>query len=163
MLKLLAKLDDCFEKVIRFLLGVTMTVLTIMIILQVITRYVLRVNMGGLEELPVFLMIICVWLGAGVVAKNDDHVRIDLVQTMLKSERAKAILRIFVTGLTAAVMWFYTSLAVEFIQKSIAKNDISSGVGFPLWWPQLFVLIGSFAIALYYTKNTVKYVGGLLK
>lgn len=155
-MKLLKKLDSAFEKCIRVLLTSTMILLTILIVLMVICRYILHMNMGGFEEMPVYLMIICVWLGGGLVARNDDHVKIDIIQTYLKNEKMKAVLNLFVNGLTSAAMWYYTYLAVIFVKKSIRNGDISSGIGFPLWWIHMFVLIGSFAMALYYTKNTFK-------
>lgn len=160
-LKCLKILDSIFEKFIRFMLTATMIVLTAMINILVLCRYVLHVNLGGLEEMPVFLMIMCVWLGAGLVAKNDDHVKIDIIHTVIKNDKAKAALKTAVNTLTAAVMWYYTYLAYIFVSKSMRNGDISSGTGFPLWWIHAFVLIGSFAMALYYTKNTFKEIGGI--
>ena len=64
-MKFFKKLDLAYDKAMHFLLPFLTILITVMIFIMVICRYILRVNLGGAEELPTFLMIVCVWIGAG--------------------------------------------------------------------------------------------------
>ena len=77
-MKFLQKIYDGLDKVLSVIVAVIMMLITFEIFVQVIFRYFLRRSMGGFEELPVFMLITCVWLGGVLVAKNNDHVKIDI-------------------------------------------------------------------------------------
>lgn len=162
-MKFFKKLDSAYDKAMHFLLPFLTILITVLIFIMVICRYILRVNLGGAEELPTFLMIVCVWIGAGAAARDGGHLKVTVLYSAIKNERILKWMQLIAHLLEAVVMWFYTYLAVGFVLKSYAKGQISAGLRFPMWWPQSFLLIGSFFMAVYFTVHFIKSVGGLKK
>lgn len=154
-MKFLRKLDSGYAKALKFCVTFLSVAIAVMIVMLVVCRYVLHVNLNGAEELPTYMMIFCVWLGAGLVARDDKHLCVDVIYTVIKSEKAKTCLRLFTHVLTSVVMWYYTVLAYSFVVKGIAKGQVSSGLQFPMWWAYSVLFIGSLSMAIYYTIHSV--------
>ena len=155
-MKVVKKIDVIFDKAMHVILPFLTIAITAMIFIMVICRYVLHVNLGGAEELPTFIMIICVWIAGGAAARNDGHLKVDILFSAIKNEKIKDVMHFVAHTLEALVMWKYTQLAVEFVIKSYNKGQISAGLKFPMWWPQSFLLIGSVIMAIYFTANAIK-------
>ena len=62
-MQFLEKLDKGIDAFLKYFTGVLMVLLTIIVCAMVISRYVFRIQMGGIEELPVYFMCVCIWLG----------------------------------------------------------------------------------------------------
>ena len=157
-MKMLFKLDKIEEKIIKKISGFMMIFIVIIVNAMVFSRYVFRVNMGGIEELPVYLMIGCVWLGAVSVAKKDAFVKIEIVDSFVKNQKIKKIIKIFNTFLSAVVITIFSKYAFVFFTRSIKYKDLSPAIGFPIWWVHIVVFIGSLGIAIYFWVNTIKYI-----
>ena len=56
LVKFLKKLDKGVDAAVKYFTSALMILLTIIVNAMVFSRYVLRVNLGGIEELPVFFM-----------------------------------------------------------------------------------------------------------
>ena len=162
-MKFLKKIDSFYDRAMHFILPFLTIAITAMIFVMVICQYILHMNLGGAEELPTFLMIICVWIAAGAAARDGGHLKVTVLYSVIKSETVKKVMELIARLLEAVVMWFYTYLAYEFVLKSYAKGQISAGLQFPMWWPQSFLLIGSFFMAVYFTVHLIQSIGGLKK
>lgn len=156
MKKYFEKIDTVFEEITKNVLGAVMFVLFILTNVQVVYRYILKQNLGGAEELPTFLLIITVWVAGIIVTKNEGHIRIDLIDQIIKDEKIKKILNLMVTLLTAVVSWIFTWLAFKFFIGSLEKHTLSSGMQFPMWYIYIFMVIGSVGMSFYYTVNVFK-------
>ena len=88
-MKILKKIDGFYDKAMHFLLPFLTISITVLICIMVICRYVLHVNLGGAEELPTSLMIICVWIGGGAAARSDGHLKVDVLYSAIKNEKIK--------------------------------------------------------------------------
>lgn len=155
MRKIVTTIDNFFNNLIHTLLGLSCGILFILTNVLVVFRYVFAKNLKGLEELPIFLLIICVWLGGALVSRNDEHIKIDLVDQFCKSERVKRVLAAFMELLSAVASWIYTYLSYGFVATSISRNTVSPGLQFPMWYVHIFMLIGALASSVYFTNNTV--------
>ena len=162
-MKFLQGLDRGFERVIKFVLTATMVALTVLTNVLVFSRYVLHMTLGGMEELPVFLLIACVWMGGALVSKEDNHVKIDFIFTVIKNEKTKQAIQLFTTALTTVVSCIFTYLAFQYVSASISHNALSPGLRFPMWYVHFFMLLGSFASSLYFLRNTVNDARRLMK
>lgn len=117
-MKVIKKIDVIFDKAMYVILPFLTIAITAMIFIMVICRYVLHVNLGGAEELPTFIMIICVWIAGGAAARNDGHLKVDILYSAIKNEKVKDVMHFVAHTLEALVMWKYSQLAVEFVIKS---------------------------------------------
>ena len=133
MKKFFTNIDSWLNSAISILLGVAMVTLAFIINLQVIARYVLKISLGGIEELPVILMIQSVWLAAILVSRNDDHFKIDLLEMVVKNKKALAKFKIFLKILTFIVISVFAFLAFNYVKGTFEMGDVTAGLAIPLW------------------------------
>ncbi len=156
-MKALEKIYELFDKVVSVLMATIMVLITLQTFVGVIFRYILHRSMGGLEELPVFMLIACVWIGGVLVAKRDDHVKIDLVTGNIKNEKTRYCLMGTVTLITAACSFWYTRLAYDFVKKAIVNLPVSPGIQFPLWYIYSVTFVSAALASICFLINAVKY------
>lgn len=83
----------------------TCTVLTatfVLLVLQVVTRYVLSAPLSWTEELARFLLVWLTFLGSGYLMSRRLHISVDLLVTRL-GRRGAAVLDTFATAVVVAV------------------------------------------------------------
>ncbi|WP_273227686.1 TRAP transporter small permease [Geosporobacter ferrireducens] len=155
-MEILKKLDALAFKAIRTFAGIAMVLLTAVIIIQILARYVFKVSIGGIEETPIFLMMISVWLSAIIVAREDGHVKIDLIDLMIKNKKILYILKTVLRCLTTVVLGIYAKFALDYLISSMRLGDTTPGLGIPVWMMHSFVFISAFFMTLYYLINSIK-------
>jgi C4-dicarboxylate transporter, DctQ subunit len=114
---------------------------------NIIGRYFLSVSLPWAEEAMLFLMIGCVFLGAGPVGWAGRHIRMDVVVSLLPRRARKAFdvlsdLATIVTCLALAIFaWPVMTMLTEFDQRSQSAN-------IPLVIPQAALPLGLGLMAL---------------
>jgi TRAP-type C4-dicarboxylate transport system permease small subunit len=114
---------------------------------NIIGRYFLSVSLSWAEESMLFLMIGCVFLGAGPVGWMGRHIRMDVVVSLLPP-RARAAFEIFSDLVTIATCvalaifaWPVMTMLAELDQRSESAN-------IPLVIPQAALPVGLLLMAL---------------
>ena len=115
--------------------------------INIIGRYFFSVSLSWAEEAMLFLMIGCVFLGAGPVGWMGRHIRMDVVVSMLP-ERARNAFELFSDLVTIATCvalaifaWPVMTMLAELDQRSESAN-------IPLVIPQAVVPLGLLIMAL---------------
>ena len=155
-MKLLKWLDDALFKAVQVCLGIAMIALTGIVVVQVLVRYILHVSIGGVEELPVYLMMISVWIAAIFVAKDDGHVKIELLDMFVKNKKVVGVVNIALCGLSGVALAYFAYLSFQYMLRLQQYGDVSAGLGFPIWLLVLVMVISCGMMALYYGVNFVK-------
>lgn len=155
-MKILLKIDEWLFKAVQLCLGLAMIALAAIVCVQVLVRYVLHVSIGGVEELPVYLMMVSVWLAAIFVAKNDGHVKIELLDMVVKNKKVLGVVNTILCGLTAVSLGYFTVLCWQYMLKIQEYGDKTAGLGIPIWIFILVMVISCGMMTLYYIVNTIK-------
>jgi TRAP-type C4-dicarboxylate transport system permease small subunit len=114
---------------------------------NIIGRYFLSVSLSWAEEAMLFLMIGCVFLGAGPVAWTGRHIRMDVVVSLLprRARMAFDLLSDLVTIATCVALaifaWPVMTMLAELDQRSESAN-------IPMVIPQAVLPIGLVLMAL---------------
>jgi TRAP-type C4-dicarboxylate transport system permease small subunit len=114
---------------------------------NIIGRYFLSVSLSWAEEAMLFLMIGCVFLGAGPVGWAGRHIRMDVIVSLLPPRGRRAFelfsdLVTITTCVTLAVFaWPVMTMLAELDQRSSSAN-------IPLVIPQAVVPAGLLLMAL---------------
>lgn len=160
-MKLLNRIDSALFKAVQVCLGIAMIALTLIVVVQVVVRYVLHVSIGGVEELPVYLMLVSVWIAAIFVAKNDGHVKIELLDLFVKNKTVVGIVNIILCGLSGVALGYFAYLSFLYMLKFQKYGDVSAGLGFPIWILVLVIVISCAMMAMYYFVNFIKKIVAL--
>jgi TRAP-type C4-dicarboxylate transport system permease small subunit len=114
---------------------------------NIIGRYFFRVSLSWAEEAMLFLMIGCVFLGAGPVGWMGRHIRMDVVVSMLPPRARKAfdlfsdLVTIATCVAIAIFAWPVMTMLSELDQRSATAN-------IPLVIPQGAVPVGLLLMAI---------------
>ena len=162
-MEFLKRLDRGIDKFLKYFTGVLMILLTAIVCAMVFSRYVFRINLGGIEELPVYFMCICIWLGGIRVSRDDKHVKIEIIYSLIKNERAQNLLKALTSLAAALVLTYFCNSAFQLVVRTYESGQISSSIGFPLWLVYIFELIGSIGMTVYTYVCTIKYALGVVK
>ena len=129
-------------------LGGVFTILTFIIVLiQVLFRYVLHMNTGGVAELSGYFVPCSVWTGAVVCTKtfSEGQIKIDLLRLIFKEGAAVQIADVLWAFLGAGVMVFFTRLSWRYLMYSITSHSTLSGIPVPM---SVFIAVMTLTSAL---------------
>jgi C4-dicarboxylate transporter DctQ subunit len=132
---------------LRFAAGAMLAASVAINFANIIGRYFLSVSLSWAEEAMLFLMIGCVFLGAGPVAWAGRHIRMDVVVSQLPQRVRKAFdifsdVATIATCLALAIFaWPVMTMLTELDQRSQSAN-------IPLVLPQAALPVGLVLMAL---------------
>lgn len=156
MMDILSKIDKMIQKLSNFLMGSFVTLIIAIVFIQVVFRYVLKLPLAGAEELPKYFMIACVYLAAGLLARDDGHVKIDMLTLIVKNEKIIHIIRTLTHLLSCIAVLVFTILSFEYVSFNYTSKDVSAGLGFPMWCITSFLIIGGTLMTINYFISVIK-------
>jgi TRAP-type C4-dicarboxylate transport system permease small subunit len=144
-MSLLKFLDEHLEE---YIVVACLGIMSVLIFVQVLMRYVFNNSLSWSEELARFLLIWIVNIGISCAIKKKTHVRITALDTVLPAsmKRALGVITNLLVLAFAAIVMFLGYLVVEFNMK---MGQMSQAMEFlPMWVIYLAVPIGFFPIFL---------------
>jgi C4-dicarboxylate transporter DctQ subunit len=130
-----------------------LTLMSLVVIVQVFSRYIFNFSFVWAEELVRYLMIWMVMLGSALVQSRNEHIRIDFFP-MLAGPRGRRLMEI---AFRLATLFFLGIIAYKGFQISYFNRLFeSSGLRISMFWPTLAIPIGAICIGLYT-------IGGLMR
>lgn len=94
MITILKKVDDFISKLLKILLVIIFTVLTVTALLQVFFRFVMQNPLTWTDEVCRYCLIWLTLLGIGVASQRKSHISIDIICNVLP-KKVLAVLRKF--------------------------------------------------------------------
>jgi TRAP-type mannitol/chloroaromatic compound transport system permease small subunit len=121
-------------------------VLILLIVVNVLLRYVAGTNFIAMEEMQWHLYAIGILIGLGYAVLYDAHVRVDVIAENW-SPRTRAWIELLgLVLLLVPFIWIVVSNAIPFVQRSYALNEVSAAPGgLPYRWAIKSVIIFAFA------------------
>ena len=124
---------------------------------NIIGRYFFSVSIQWAEEIMLFLMIGCVFLGSGAVGWSRRQIRMDAIVALLPPT-ARQFLEVVVELVEIATCFFLAALAWPVVSMLAELDQRSQAANFPLVIPQAampigFVLMGVLIVAALLTGN----------
>lgn len=107
------------------------------IILNYIVMIILRVfgiNYRAMEETVLLLAVWSYAIGAFTGTYEGEHIKADLIQTFIKSERAKGIHKLILDIVSLGVCLVLTLWIWDWIKWAIPMRARSTVYGYPLYW-----------------------------
>ena len=155
ILDALERFEKGLEKVVTIIMGIFVVAIFLMVITQVFFRYVLQTSMGGMEELPVYIMAMCCWMAAPVATIRDDHICIDLIPNMFKG-RARIGFTIWAQLVACLSMAFFAKLAFDYVQLVYSYGEVTGGTGIPIWIFHAVIAVGATLVSLFSLTNMLR-------
>ncbi len=158
MLKGYSKFLDCLEKIEKAVLAVSVGVMVIIIVYQVVMRYIFSNANSWSEELARYLFIYDVMIGAAIAIRRNSHLQIDMLINRFKPRTKCA----FTVGTTLVGMVFLAFLFVYSLDLCrMGSRTMSAGLGVPMSIPYASVPIGIGLMLLTSLEVVLKNMDGL--
>jgi TRAP-type C4-dicarboxylate transport system permease small subunit len=140
------KLMNVLDAIIRKLLIVISGLMTAVVFLQVICRYVLKNPLVWTEELARYLMIWMAFTSASCVVKKWDNIAVDLFINMLKKKPRKMML--LVQKIVILGLFIYSFYLCMFVFRSVSATQRMAVLDISMLWVQSSMIVGFFLMIL---------------
>jgi TRAP-type C4-dicarboxylate transport system permease small subunit len=137
---------DRMARLIELVLAVAFILAVLLNFANVVGRYLFNFSLLGSDEVEVFVMVGMTFLGAVVVTRRNEHLRMDVlvrfmpVPVRLALRIAEQLLLIALAGFVLSQSYFYAS-------QMLRLGRTSDMAGVPMWIPHGSVALG-FALIL---------------
>ncbi len=146
---IMAKIKSILDFTLKWILVVIMAIMTLNVLWQVFSRFVLKNPSSYTEELARYSLVWLGVLGASYVAGQKLHLAIDLLLIKLKG-KAKSYLEIFIQ--TCIFIFAFVVMLVggfRLVNITLTLNQISAALQIPLGYVYLVLPISG-AIIMFY-------------
>jgi TRAP-type mannitol/chloroaromatic compound transport system permease small subunit len=103
-------------------------------------RYLLDISSNGWLEIQWYMFAGVVMLGAPIVLKLNEHVRVDLIYGRLKGNRPVYVDLFGLVVFLLPVMFLMAYLSWPLLAKMYASNEMSNNAGGLVRWPAMLLL-----------------------
>jgi TRAP-type C4-dicarboxylate transport system permease small subunit len=137
-------IDKVFDRVARVLelaLALAFILAVVLNFSNVVGRYLFGLSLLGSDEVQVFIMVGMTFLGAAVVTRRNQHLRMDVLVRFMPAwlrlllRIAEQLLLVALAGFVLLQSWFYASQMLR-----IGRTSDMAGV--PMWIPHGTVALG---------------------
>lgn len=128
MTKFIEKYNSFEEK----LLVGSLALNVLIVFFQIIMRSFFNTSISWSEELSRYIFIWQIWLGTSVAYNNNEHIKVDLIFSIFKGEKAKKVIDAIVNIIWLAFSIFMVYQGFKLLGSMNARNALSSGMRIPL-------------------------------
>ncbi|WP_144478232.1 TRAP transporter small permease [Cytobacillus oceanisediminis] len=139
------KAIDMINKMVGILLALMLGVMSILIILQVISRFVINLPLTWSEELSRYLMIYIVFLGASLAMRHNKLISIELLPETLTGNKRKSVI---ILVMIISIIFFGILFMQGIDMLPLVQMQSSPGLQLSMAIPYASIPIGSFLLAL---------------
>ncbi|MBX3009187.1 MAG: TRAP transporter small permease [Melioribacteraceae bacterium] len=143
------KIKTVLDSILKWVLVTIMSIMTINVLWQVFSRFILSTPSSITEELARYSLVWLGILGASYVAGQKLHLAIDLLLIKLKG-RKKSYLEIFIQVCIFIFAFFVMFIGgIRLVTITLTLNQISAALQIPLGYVYLVLPISGLVIAFY--------------
>jgi TRAP-type transport system small permease protein len=132
--------------------GLILAVMAGAVFLQVVLRFLGRVGIDGLEEVPRYLFVWLVMIGAAAAMQRGEHTLLDYFINSLPP-RGRAFVIATTNAVGIALFLYLIKLSLVLVPN--AQLQTSAGLGLPLGYVYAAVPVGAALIVLPMARNVV--------
>lgn len=140
--RLATRLFDAIDAVIAALSATALILVTLIVFLNAMGRYVFSFSLLGAEEASRLLMVYLCFFGMYALLRRDGHVSVDVVM-LLASPRAQRVLRGLIGLVTVLVMAFLAWASWRLVGFSVGTGQRSTTLPVPRYFFFLPIAIGA--------------------
>ncbi|WP_435661331.1 TRAP transporter small permease [Leisingera caerulea] len=128
---------------------------------QVVTRYLLQIPVMGLEETMLYPTIWLYILGAVNASREDTHIRANVLEIAIKTERGHTVLAIIGEIISLTVGLWLLSWAWEYTQYAWRVWKESPTLYLPTFYSEVALVAGLALMMLYTAVHLFRHINAL--
>jgi TRAP-type C4-dicarboxylate transport system permease small subunit len=146
---LIDRVFDRIARAIELMLAMAFIFAVLLNFTNVVGRYLFSVSLLGSDEVQVFIVVCVTFLGAAVVTRRNQHLRMDVLLQFIP-EPLRIALRAAEQLLLIAIAGFVLTQSFFYARQMLRIGRTSDMAGVPMWIPHGAVALG-FALILIVT------------
>lgn len=151
MKKVLQVLDNLEEYIIFVLLAS----MTLIIGLQVISRFVFHSSLSWSEEIARYILVWATFIGGSLGVKKGAHIGVEAFTLVLPAKGKKIVTYVAsACCIVFCLIIFKEGLAI--ILKQITNHQVSPAMQLPMWIPYAALPVGSILMAVRFIQSLMK-------
>ena len=127
------KVNDLIAKVEIVLIVIFMALLILIMVAQVVLRYLFSSPLFWAEEISLQLLIVITFFGVSYLTYKKNLLQVDLLQSYL-SAGMKRIVNFILIVLNSLLIAFLAYLFINWVMDPMVQADISGTTGLPRWY-----------------------------
>jgi C4-dicarboxylate transporter DctQ subunit len=151
-MKWLYWIDRYFSLLERYFLGGTIFFTSLLLLINVIMRYIFNNSIYWAEELVRYLMVWVIFVGAGQVAKHEGHITVDILYRSVPA-RAKLFLDYLVNVIAIIFCFILAYYGYLQMMRVYSSQQISPALELPMWLVYLSIPLGSLLMVIRYISQ----------
>jgi len=160
-MKILTALDKGFSKALTVLIAMMMIALVLIVNIQVFARYIFNFSLGSLSEMPPYIMIFIIWFAAILAVRKSEHVKIELLDLIIKNKKGLDIIRVVIILAMAVAMGVFFYSSIGWVQEAFKYGNLEPALKICYGYLYLIIPFSSFFMTVYYLINFIKGVYSL--
>lgn len=149
-----------FNKIEEIVLVSSLVLNVVIVFMQVIMRYFFNTSLTWSEELSRYIFIWQVWLGSSIAFVDNQHIRVDLIFSIFKSENSQKVLHLINNIIWFSFNVFLVYVGVKLLGSMDARNALSSGMRLPLVYVYAALPVSSFILAIRILFDSIDLISG---
>lgn len=148
---MLARFDRWIAAALNAVAILCSTLVTGLLFLLVLTRYVLGWNFSAAHDLSLLAAMFLYMTGALIASRRGEHLTVDFLPSRLTGQKAKAVHKTLIAAITTVVCALFVYWGYEMFAWGLQRPQTTPALRLPLWIPQLSIMIaaiGCFAYAV---------------
>ncbi|QJD86515.1 TRAP transporter small permease [Cohnella herbarum] len=154
-MKAVLKAIDGLNKLVGYVVGLMLGVMSIIIVVQVFCRFVIDYPLTWSEEAARYLMVYTVFLGASLALRNHRMIAIEIISESVKP-KVRKVLRIIVALIS--IVFFLILLVKGVDMLEIVSRQTSASLGFSMDIPYMAIPIGAALMLINSIANIIDYL-----
>jgi len=150
MKKMFDMLWIMLRKIENFIMITSTIILVALVLTQVALRYIFKMPLMGVEELATMTGFWMYMMGSASGARERNHIRADLIHSVMKNERVYRKIQTVVTLITFILACVMTNWCWNYITWSIKSWERSPALMIPMVYSQMSLLLSSGLMAFYF-------------
>lgn len=150
------KLDILIGHIERFVIGVTLIVMTALIFTNVVLRFFTGQTITWAEDLAIFLMICMSFFAAAYGTRLNRHITMSALTDTLAG-RWRKIFYIFSIIVTASLSGFLFIMGLQVTRIIYDMQGEIASMGIPKYWPYLVVSVALLFMTFHFVHLAVRF------
>jgi len=134
------------------------SIITLLVFVEVILRYVLGSPLFGVEELICLIAMWLYFIGASYGAYERSHIKAELIHIWIKRPRTYALVKALSSLITFILSIIMISWTYPYFIWGITKGETSQALLIPMVLSQSAIFVGAILMSLYFLTELIDYI-----
>ncbi len=161
-----AKVFRVIETILKAIIIVTSLLLITLMSYYVFSRYLLKVNFRGFEEIATLIAVWLYFCGSAYACREQSQISANMLNMFVKNEKALACIEVFYRVVGLVVVGLLAYLCVDFLQFNASVGTKSSLLKIPMYLYHSSLVFGFVMMFIYdflYFIEAVRKCSAILK